>query len=218
MEKGNLHKRIELFIAIFLGITAVLTAWASWQSSIYGGNQSTKYAQGTAIIGEANSMYNEAAQYIAQDMDLWNRISDLRIELEFAYNMSDAIQIEKFEWKLAQIMADNVSEELAAAITWADDQEEYASPFDKDGFIESYYEDANAKYAEGQELLQSGQEDNSFGDILGLVTVIFAAVMFLLGITPSFGTATTRFMVMGISLLGFVYAITMMLRVPILTL
>lgn len=46
-------------------------------------------------------------------------------------------------------MADNVSDELAAAIEWADAQPDYASPFDKEGFIESYYTEANEKHDEG---------------------------------------------------------------------
>ena len=115
MDNNKFYVKLELLIAIFLGLTAVLTAWASWQSSLYGGEQASKYTKGIAIVGEANSMYNEASQYIAQDMDIWNRISDLRVDLEFAQSKGDE-EVEKLEWKLEQIMADNVSEELAAAI------------------------------------------------------------------------------------------------------
>ena len=217
MEKGKLSVRLELFVAIFLGITAVLTAWASWQSSLYGGNQATKYTKGIAIVGEANSMYNEAAQYIAQDMDLWNRISDLYIDLEFAQSKSDE-EAEKLQWKIDQIMVDNVSEELMEAIEWADAQEEYASPFDKEGFLDSYYEEANEKYIEGQETIEAGQKDNSLGDRLGLVTVIYAVVLFMLGIAASFDEMRTRIVVIAIAAIGFIYATITMLGVPILTL
>ncbi|NSW90253.1 MAG: hypothetical protein HPY74_06175 [Firmicutes bacterium] len=217
MDKEKFSSRLELFIAIFLGITAVLTAWASWQSSLYGGNQATKYAKGIAIIGEANSLYNEAAQYIAQDMDLWNRISDLRIELEFMQD-NESEEVEKLQWKLDQIMADNVTEELASAIEWADAQQEYASPFDKEGFIDSYYEEADAKYEEGQKLLEEGQKDNSLGDILGLVTVVYAVVLFLLGIAASFKGITTRIIIIAVAIIGFIYGTVIMFSVPILTL
>lgn len=46
-------------------------------------------------------------------------------------------------------MYNNVSEDFAAAIEWANAQEDYASPFDMEGFFESYYADAEAKYDEG---------------------------------------------------------------------
>ncbi len=162
-------------------------------------------------------MYNEAAQYIAQDMELWNRISDLRIELEFAQS-SGSDEVEKLQWKLDQIMVDNVSEELAEAIEWADAQEEYASPFDKEGFEESYYEEANKMYEQGQQMIEAGQRDNDMDDRLGLVTVIYAVVMFLLGITASFDEKRTRILVIAVAAVGFVYATITMLGVPVLTL
>lgn len=217
MEKDKLTQKLELIIAIFLGVTAVLTTWASWQSSLYGGNQSTKYTQGIALVGEANSLYNEASQYLAQDMDIWNRISDLRIELEFVMDKNSE-EAEKLQWKLDQIMADNVSEELFGAIDWADRQEEYFSPFDKEGFVESYYADADALYEEGQAMLQAGEEDNSLGDKLGLVTVIYAVVLFLLGIATSFDEKRTRLIILAVAAVGFVYATIVMLGVPVLTL
>lgn len=51
ISKEKLSARLELLVAIMLGLTAVLTAWASWQDSLYGGNQAEKYANGTAMIG-----------------------------------------------------------------------------------------------------------------------------------------------------------------------
>ncbi len=217
-NKQNLLKNLELFVAILLGITAVLTAWASWQASLYGGNQATKYTKGIALVGEANSLYNEAAQYIAQDMDIWNKICDLRIELEFAEQNNNVEEIEKLEWKLEQIFVDNVTEELAAAIEWADAQPEFASPFEKEGFIESYYEEANAIYEEGYATIEDGQRDNSLGDKLGLTTVIYAVVLFLLGIAASFEQIRTKIMIIILAIAGFVYATIIMLSVPVLTL
>lgn len=217
MKKEKLLAKLELFIAIFLGVTAVLTAWASWQSSLYGGNQSTKYTKGAAIVAEANSMYNEASQIIAQDMDIWNRINDLRIELEFVQNW-DGAEAEKLQWKIDQVMADNVSGDLAAAIEWADAQEGYASPFDMEGFIDSYYAEADAKYDEGQTMIEAGQKDNSYGDVLGLATVIYAVVLFLLGIVGPFDEIRTKIVVIAVAVAGFIYATIVMLGVPILTL
>jgi hypothetical protein len=218
MEKKDFSAKVELFVAIFLGITAVLTAWASWQDSLYGGNQAQKYTKGTALVGEANSLYNEAAQYIAQDMEIWNRISDLRIEYDFAAQNNDTAEMEKMEWKLGQIMADNVTEELAAAIEWADAQPEFASPFDKEGFVESYYEAADAAYQEGYAMIEDGNKDNEKGDRLGLATVVYAFVMFLLGIAASFEETRTKIGVIVLAMIGFVFATVIMLSVPILTL
>ena len=36
---------LEIIIAIFLGVTALATAWASWIGSLHGGNMSTNYTK-----------------------------------------------------------------------------------------------------------------------------------------------------------------------------
>lgn len=207
----------EMIVVIILGITAVLTAYASWQSSLYGGNQATNYTRGSAMIGEANSMYNEAAQYIAQDMGIWNTLSNLRIDLAFADAKGDAEEVERDQYKIDQIMADNVSEDFLAAIDWADAQTDYASPFDKEGYLDSYYTDANAKYDEGEATIEEGQKYNSLGDKLGLVTVIFAVVLFMLGIIGTFNNTKIRIVIASISVLALIYGVIMMLSVPMLT-
>lgn len=217
-ENEKADKLVELLVAILLGVTAVLTAYASWQSSLYGGNQASKYTEGTAIISEANSLYNTAAQYIAMDLEAWNTISDLRVDLEFAQSKGDTTEEERLQYKLDKAMYENVDEHLAAAIEWADAQAEYASPFEMEGFIDSYYTDANARYDEGQQKIEDGSKDNSLGDKQGLVTVIYAVVLFLLGMAAFFNDRRTRIILIGVSLAGFVFATIMMLTVPMLTL
>ena len=38
-KKPDMDKLTELIIVIMLGVTALLTAWASWIGSLHGGNQ-----------------------------------------------------------------------------------------------------------------------------------------------------------------------------------
>lgn len=206
--------KLEIFIVIFLGLTAVFTAWASWQAALYGSRQDTKYTQSNAVISEANSMYNEAAQYLQQDMTLWNQIMGLQLDLAFAEENGDQSEVEKLSYKIDQIMYDSVGEDLMAAIEWADAQEEYASPFDMDGFVDSYFEGAQEKFAEGDELLASGMADNTSGDKLGLISVIYSVVLFLLGITSSFQSLKVRYAAVIISLVCFLGASAFMLTIP----
>jgi hypothetical protein len=197
--------RLEVVIAVLLGVTAVLTAWAAWQSSLYGGNQASCYAEGTAMVAAANSLYNEADQLLMQDMEIWNKITALRIELDY-------------EWKLDQVMADNVYDEFSAAIDWADAQTEYASPFEMEGYVDSYYTDAAAMYDEGYAKIAEGDEHNHNGDVLGLVTVIFAVVLFLLGIANSFKNNTTKFVISIVSFAALVWGVVVMIGIPIVSL
>jgi len=64
---------IEIITVILLGVTALLTAWASYAGSIHGGNQATNYAKSNNIASDGNSRYNEAVQRMAQDQEIWNQ-------------------------------------------------------------------------------------------------------------------------------------------------
>ena len=162
-------------------------------------------------------MWNQAAQDLTADMQLWNTISELRIEYSFAKEKGDAAEMERIDWKLEQIYADNVSEELQAAIDWADGQEEYASPFDMEGYTDSYFADAQAVLDEAQETLEQGQKDNAHGDAFGLVTVIYSIVLFLLGIAGSFKSTTNKTVIICIGIVGLIAASIYMLTLPLPT-
>lgn len=66
--KKSKEQIIEILTAVFLGITALATAWASWIGSLHGGNQSTNYTTSNNLSAEGNSMYNEASQSLMQDI------------------------------------------------------------------------------------------------------------------------------------------------------
>lgn len=152
---------LEIVVVVLLGLTALLTAWATWIGSLHGGNQATNYAKSSNISADGNSRWNQAAQDLATDMQLWNTISELRIEYSFAEEKGDSGEMERAEWKLNQLYTDNVSENLQEAIDWADKQDEYASPFDMEGFVEGYFADAQAVLDEAQATLEQGQRDNA---------------------------------------------------------
>lgn len=220
MEENKKHSAediLEIIIAIALGITALLTAWASWVGSLHGGNQATNYTKSTNLTAEGNSLWNEASQNYLNDLETWNTISDLDIEQQYAEAQGDTVAAEKYDWKLEQIINDNVSSEFAEAIVWALDQEEYATPFDMDGYYDSYFDEARAVMAKAEETLKQGQQDNSNGDRFGLVTVFYSVVMFLLGIVNTFKKMRNKYIVVAISAVCFVIATVIMCTIPLPT-
>ena len=66
------------------------------------------------------------------------------------------------------------------------------SPFDKEGLVDSYFEQSNKVLNESKELLEQGQKDNANGDAYGLVTVIYSLALFLLGIITVFKKLPNR--------------------------
>ncbi|MEG1548145.1 MAG: hypothetical protein RR232_00040 [Clostridia bacterium] len=216
-EKKTKDEILEILIVILLGITALLTAWASWIGALHGGNQANNYTQSNNIAADGNSRWNQAAQLLSEDMTLWNEISGLQIDLSFAQEKGNTAEVERLEWRLDHLYADNVSEELEAAIVWAGEQDEYASPFEMEGFTESYFVDARAVLDEAETVLKAGQEDNTNGDTFGLVTVVYSMVLFLLGIASPFKSIKNKFVMVAISAVGMIATTIFMLTLPLPT-
>ena len=213
IQSEKFSKGFELLIAILLGISAVLTAWAAWQGSLYDGNQAQAYTEGNATLADGNERWNEASQTVAQDLDTWNQISSLQVDLAYAEYFGDTDTAEAAQYKIDMIMY-SVSDELTAAIDWANEQEEYATPFEMEGFIDSYYADAQAVMDKGYAQIEDGNTANQLGDKQGLVTVILAVVLFMLGIVGTFHNARNKIVVVAVSLIGLVFGAVMMLSVP----
>jgi len=209
--------KLEMLIAIFLGITAVLTAWATWIGSLHGGNQATNYTKSNNAASDANSMYNEAFQQFVSDSMVWNMVTDYRFDMTLADMKGDKEQVELIDEKIDKILEDSCSEEFAEAVNWAFEQEDEVTPFMKEGFLDSYYADAEAKYEEAQALLKEGMQDNKNGDTYNLVTVIYSLVLFLLGIIGIFKNIPNRFAVFVVAVILLILAVIFMVRIPMPT-
>ena len=107
---------LEVITVILLGITALLTAWASYVGSIHGGNQATNYATSNNLSSDGNSLYNAAVQTLSQDMGIWNTISSYEVEILYAEAAKDNAAIEANIWKLQWFCEDNLPENMAKAI------------------------------------------------------------------------------------------------------
>ena len=215
--KNMKEETIEVIVAIMLGVTAIFTAWASWIGSLHGGNQATNYTESNNLSAEGNSLWNEASQNYMQDMMIWNEISQISIDLSFAEDKGDTEEAEKLEYKLDQIISDNCTEEFQEAIYWAIDQEDYATPFDMEGYADSYYAEAKETIALGDEYLEEGKLDNKYGDACNLVTVIYSLVLFLLGIVGIFKKIPNRMIIVCVAAIGFIIATIYMITIPLPT-
>jgi len=210
--------KIEMFAAIFLGITALLMAWATWIGSLHGGNQSTNYTKSNNIASEGNSEYNSGLQTYLSDLMAWNSMMDYQFDIEIANLNEKYEEAELIQTKLNAYIQENSSEYLMEAFEWMNrDDVSAESPFEMPGLIDKYFENANALLAESQELLEQGQKDNSNGDKFGLVTVIYSVVLFMLGIIGVFKKLPNRKVVLLIAIVGLVAATVYMFTIPMPT-
>ena len=217
-KKGGIsEQKLEVIIAVLLGITAILMAWAGWISSLHGGNQATNYTQSNNLSAMGNSMYNEAAQYYMQDMLLWNQIYDYAFDAEIANMKGETEEAEMIYAKIDTLMNDNCTDEFYDAIEWAWDQDWDATPFDKEGYVDSYFAEANAVLDEADALLEQGKTDNANGDAYGLVSVIYSLALFLLGIVGIFKKIPNRVLITVFACILIVLATIFMLTIPLPT-
>ncbi|MGN1339198.1 MAG: hypothetical protein ACI4WS_02795 [Oscillospiraceae bacterium] len=218
---------LEIFIAIFLGVTALATAWASWIGSLHGGNMSTNYTKSNNLAADGNSRWNEASQSLMQDMQLWNTISDYQVGILYADKTGDEDKMYENAYKILFICTDNLTAEMAELIGYdfsfdADGiidwvlhgETSTTTPFNDEDFVNGYYLDAQAVLDESAAVLEEGQADNTKGDTFNLVTVIYSVVLFMLGIVGTFRRLPNRFIITGVAIAGLIFATVYMFTIP----
>ena len=223
MSEGSSNKTkfvtLELIVVIMLGITAICTAWASWVSSVHGSNQDENFIKSNHLSAEGNSEYNAGIQELMTDMMIYNNVNSLLIDLHFAEMQGDTTEAEKLDWKIDELIEGNMSAGLYDAFNWAMSESErrgeHVSPFEKEGFTDSYFENAFELLDGSAEALAQGQLDSAHGTAYGLATVIYAVVLFLLGIVTSFPDERYKKILICVSCVAFLVATIYMCTIPL---
>jgi len=210
---------MELFIVIMLGITAVLTAWASWVGSVHTGNQNWNYTISNTLSSEGHIDYSNSDMVIFMDSIFYVELNNMYIDLDYAIEIGDELEIHKLNRKIYEHTETYMGDDFYDALIWSWEETErtgeYVSPFWKKGFIDSYFVDALEILDLSQEHFATGQQDGSHSNSFGLTTVIYAMVLFLLGIANSFKTGSYRVIVVAIACVAFLFATLYMFSIPL---
>ncbi len=206
---------VEVLVAIFLGITALLTAWATWIGSLHGGNQATNYTKSNNLASEGNSEYNAGMQMYLSDLMAWNTMMDYAFDKVLAEADGKDAEAELIQEKLNNFIEQNSSEILINAFNSM--TEDMNSPFEVPGMMSEYFVTANELLEESRAALEEGQRDNSNGDAYNLVNVIYSVVLFMLGIVGIFKRIPNRTVVLFIAVIGLVLATIYMFTIPMPT-
>ena len=210
-----LRKNTEVIIAILLGIVSIGTAYASFQSSLYGGVQAQSYTNGTNLSTEAESLYLEGNQQYVQDAQLWQTLTELRLDIA---NPDPAIA-EAAQIKYDTIYFQSVSEDFDGAIQRADAENEanpdfYVDPSNDEDYQSTLFGDYSDKKTEGEAKIAEGDQANTYGDRDTLATVIMAVSLFLLGIAAVVSAFRVKIIMGAVAVAIFVVAIVIAAGVP----
>lgn len=209
-------KRLETVVAILLGITTLLSAWASWIGHLHGGLQSINFTRSNNMASQGTAEYNLGMQMYLADFMVWNTAKDYYYDLESAKIEGDQTKIDLIQDKIRSFEEENASEILSEAVKWMEDNNE-KNPFNMPGMAEKYFESAQGKVDQSQELLEEGKRDNTKGDSYMLVTVIYSLTLFLLGIVGTFKNMPNRIAVLTIAVVFLVFGVIYMCTIPMPT-
>lgn len=172
-EGTPLKDRLELIVAIMLGLAAVITAWTAFQSSQLGDKVQESYSEGIRISDQASQEYNTAVATDNQDQALFLQYASalVRDETDMASYIHETL----------------MSPELAAAVDWWVDQPTETgpdSPFveDNPNWSNEQWDLANSLDDEALQLFADAKKADADGDEFDLLTVIVTLALFLFGI------------------------------------
>ncbi len=210
-----IHKHIELIVAILLGLVAIVTAYASFQSSLYDGNMTKSYTIGSNLATEAESLYLEGNQQYVQDAQLYDHLTDLQID---ATNPDPAIATAA-QAKYDVLYFQSVYPEFDAAIQWADeqnaaDEEFYYSPLDNEDYLDHLFGGYAEKKAEAEKIIATGDEANGLSDRLTLNTVLMAVSLFLLGVAAVVRQHNVKIVLVVVGMVIFLTAAVLTAFIP----
>ncbi|MDR2590478.1 MAG: hypothetical protein LBC71_05790 [Oscillospiraceae bacterium] len=209
----------ELFIVIMLGITAICTAWASWVGSVHASNQNESFTISNNISTEAITYFNLGTVQRTLDAITYDNLNDINLDIELARLRGDTDAVDILIWKRSNLIGHNVSDNLYNAIVWANEQaeirDENVSPFENEEFMDGYFTPANELLSQSEHIFNDGRQHGSHSRSFGLATVIYAVVLFLLGVDNSFKTWRYRFIVFLIAIAAFLFATVYMFTIPL---
>lgn len=211
---GRLLSNVELLTAILLGVVSVTTAYASFQASLYDGETAKQFSAGQNSQTEAESLYLEANQQYIRDVQLWDRMTELQIEIDNVPEQAAASQL-----KYDTLLFTSVSETLNKAILWSADQNvadpsTFTSPFASDDYQAALYGAFVEEDDKSVAAFEAGDAADKNGDALTLTTVLMAISLFLLGVAAVARQLRVQIILIGVSMAIYVVSLVMTASVP----
>jgi len=223
-KKSKIHNHFELLVVIMLGLTALLTAWASWIGSLHGGNQTANFALSNNLTAEGNAEYSMGLQLMMSDMVLHDRLVGYTLDRVIAGEREDWDAYEHLMLRIELIIFERVSDELYYAIIWADEQFELGlelgapiTPFMNEDLLATYFGHANRLQVRAHMALSAAESDGANADAYGLVSVFYTVALFLFGIANTFKAESKKLVVFFTASGAFIIATFYMLFLPLPT-
>ena len=181
-----LLRRIEIATAALLSLSGLISTWASYQASLWGGRQADHYAKANAMTTESTRLYIMAGQAVATDKLMfiaWLEAAadgDEQRMTFFQLRFTPEMQKSFEQWR-ARFPADLRTAKV--------DRNEPVL-----GRLPLYKESTEAHRLQGEAATEFAQGDaaNGNSDLFVAGTTMLSLVLFLSGISPVLQSSTVR--------------------------
>ncbi|MBI1379048.1 MAG: hypothetical protein GC157_16445 [Frankiales bacterium] len=190
----------ELVAVVLLSITTILTAWAGFQSSKWGGAMSISFSQASSARIQAARLDGDANRRITVQVSLYTQWLQAKAQGDET---------------LAAYLAERFPEPLKTAFgAWRatdpqNNAQAPASPFDMPQYVVPESTQAKASDALADAKFQQALDYNQRGDNYTLLTVAFASVLFFAAISGRMRTRGAQWALLGLGLALFVVAVVL---------
>lgn len=180
------QNRLNIAVAVLLGIAATLTAFAAYSASIQDGKALDAYTTSNAQLSDANFFYSDGNSTSASD----NSLVVAYAQANFAGDTDQADYLQTL-----------MRPELSDAVDWWNATDSAVTPFDDDPDNPYYiasYDDADAAQAAADSAYDDAVAAGNKGDDYQLAAVLFALTLFFGGISTLFRRRFLPWVLVGI--------------------
>jgi hypothetical protein len=220
---ARLDHRFELLEAILLALAAILTAWAAFQATKWGGVQADSYSRAGAARTESVRESTRAGQLSAIDVDTFTSwlaavAADERAGVESGLTEDGYMPLAGTE---SAFLYERFRPEFHAAFdAWVADGPRVnpaaaPTPFAMPDYRVAEAERAIALADEAEERSAVARSANQRGDNYVLMTIMFALVLVLVGIGTKMDTVTARTFLFVLATVALVAAAGVVVTFPV---
>jgi hypothetical protein len=204
-EAHHLTRRIEVATAILLAVAAVATAWASYQSSRWRGEQSLAQAKASATRIESTRSSDLANGQTEIDVATFIQWSDAMLQ-------DDTTAEDYYRTRFREEFS--VAFDAWLALDPLQDPSAPATPFAMPEYVLEARVEAERLSTEATALSASAHRDVQKADNYMLCVVLFAASLFFAGISTRLRSPATQVAIVGLGCVIFVATMGWMLTFP----
>ena len=170
--------RLQMVAAVMLGLAAILTALAAYNSALKGGDAVNLRTDAGRSLADANFFYAQDTQETAQDQSLFVQYAQASFQ---------------GDTDLADYLTSLMRPQLAEAITWWSETDEAVTPFDEIEGNPYYAEGAQESLGAANDLQDEADGQVAKADVLDEQADKFDLATVLLALTLFFGGIATLF-------------------------